>query len=781
MLAVGTVTTGTVACGGDDDGPGCTSAASCPAGQGCFDGRCVASPDSGRDAGPDAATDATAPADAGPRCGSECEGVCTGEVCCAVERACGEACCAGAEICSFARCVVPGDECRSDDDCDAADYCETGLGETVEGCGGVRVPTGRCLPRPPRCPSGVRPDPRRPECVEACSFAPVADAFDVVRTYSFGSYDGNPLPPNRDDVRNAPIVIQMDDDDCDGRVTGRDIPEVVFAVSPDDQNRPDGTNPIGDLVVAAVIDGELRERWRAVGVTNPWSLLAGADLDGRPGSEIVGCNVARNRLLAFRLDEAGSALETYWMSPVLPLVCTMPAIADVDRDGVPEVLVGGTVLHGRTGEVRYAMATPDLHVIAIDVDADPEHRLELVSGRRVHRLVGERFEVVADLGRGGTYPLVADLEPGGRPEIVSVDASAHRLHVWRLGAGDTLEVLRADLDINGPLDPTRCAEGTNGRTGGGGPPTAADVNADGIPDIAVAGGVGYAVLDGARLVDATVADAAIFLWARATVDCSSAITGSSVFDFNGDGRAEVLYADEHDFQIYDGRTGATLFETCSTNGTILELPIVADIDGDGQADVLVAANARYRACLADATRRVSGIQVFGSAGGRWVRTRSVWNQHAYHITNIEESGVVPPETTPNWATPGLNNFRQNRQPGNELSAVDAVVALAPGCSEDLMLVTVRNLGEAVLPAGAEVVVYRGAPADPPRAEDELARASTTRRLYPAQAETLRVHVGDVELANGNGASFAVVRAPDGVPECRTDNNVASELASICLL
>ena len=62
-----------------------------------------------------------------------------------------------------------------------------------------------------------------------------AEAFDVARTHTFGTYDGNPLPPNADDVRNAPIVVQMDDDDCDGRVTGRDIPEVVFAVSPDNR------------------------------------------------------------------------------------------------------------------------------------------------------------------------------------------------------------------------------------------------------------------------------------------------------------------------------------------------------------------------------------------------------------------------------------------------------------------------------------------------------------------------------------------------------------------
>src|SRR6185503_2566291 len=44
-------------------------------------------------------------------------------------------------------------------------------------------------------------------------------------------------------------------------------------------------------------------------------------------------------------------------------------------------------------------------------------------------------------------------------------------------------------------------------------------------------------------------------WKRDTEDDSSSVTSSSVFDFNGDGAAEVVYGDECYFKVYDGSNG----------------------------------------------------------------------------------------------------------------------------------------------------------------------------------------------------------------------------------
>ncbi|MEZ4337538.1 MAG: VCBS repeat-containing protein [Sandaracinaceae bacterium] len=412
----------------------------------------------------------------------------------------------------------------------------------------------------------------------------------------------------------------------------------------------------------------------------------------------------------------------------------------------------------------------------------------MVSAQRIYDIEGDRLVVRADNGLSGNHPLVAQLDGTGNPEIVAMSVSRHSMTVWRYDptAPGNFVIVRADVDINGSLDPTRCDASSAGRNSGGGPPTAGDVNADGVPDIAVAGGVGYAVLDGSRIMDPTVTDPLdLFFWTQDTIDCSSAQTGSSFFDFNGDGRAEVLYADEHTFRIYRGATGDVLFSACNTNGTILEQPIVADIDNDGQADIVVASNARYRECLDAPGTSTSGIRVYSSRDGDWVRTRRVWNQHAYHITNVDEDGTIPRDEAPNWADPALNNFRLNRQPGNQTAAVDAVVSVDPKCTSGFgLFVTVRNLGESVLPAGAIVRVYRGEPmagVTPPDT-DRLVELTTTRALYPAQGERLVVDLTDADqraiLLDGTTGAFAVVEVASGVQECRSDNNTG-RLARLC--
>jgi hypothetical protein len=48
-------------------------------------------------------------------------------------------------------------------------------------------------------------------------------------------------------------------------------------------------------------------------------------------------------------------------------------------------------------------------------------------------------------------------------------------------------------------------------------------------------------------------------WSRSTQDLSSNVTGSSIFDFEADGRSEVVYGDECFVRVYDGQSGDVLF------------------------------------------------------------------------------------------------------------------------------------------------------------------------------------------------------------------------------
>ena len=107
--------------------------------------------------------------------------------------------------------------------------------------------------------------------------------------------------------------------------------------------------------------------------------------------------------------------------------------------------------------------------------------------------------------------------------------------------------------------------------------------------------------------------------------------------------------------------------------------------------------------------RQAGVRVFGDANGTWVRTRSVWNEHAYHVTNVNDDGTIPQHEPANWTQPGLNDFRQNKQPASEFAAPDASCRSRrlPGSTE--LVATVRNIGQAALPAGVVVGFYEGAP------------------------------------------------------------------------
>ena len=93
-----------------------------------------------------------------------------------------------------------------------------------------------------------------------------------------------------------------------------------------------------------------------------------------------------------------------------------------------------------------------------------------------------------------------------------------------------------------------------------------------------------------------------------------------------------------------------VFETEVGSATRLEYPIIADVDVDGKAEIVVVANGALFGPNA-------GIFVYGTPSERWVPTRSLWNQYTYHITNINDDGTIPRRETNNWET--FNNYRQN--------------------------------------------------------------------------------------------------------------------------
>jgi hypothetical protein len=164
-----------------------------------------------------------------------------------------------------------------------------------------------------------------------------------------------------------------------------------------------------------------------------------------------------------------------------------------------------------------------------------------------------------------------------------------------------------------------------------------------------------------------------------------------------------------------------------------------------------------------------------------VRTPPIWNEHAYHITNVTPDGTIPVHEPPNYEQPGLDDFRQNKQPGSEFAAPDGVVSVAAFCPGPSALVaTVRNIGQAAIPAGVSIGFYEGKPTG-----TLLGYATTTLVLYPAesQAVTLALTNPDAALTSGASPVYAVFDV-GGAPhpswtECRTDNNTSEPVSAAC--
>ncbi|MDC0722472.1 FG-GAP repeat domain-containing protein [Nannocystis bainbridge] len=524
--------------------------------------------------GPVSATDTTATT------GETCQ---SAECCDMGEVFCGEVCCSVGEVCNFTKCELPGAECKETADCADDQYCDYSLGEPDVKppdplcMGGVAEPTGKCLTQPPLCgPNDPPQDPNDPECLQSCEYTIGGGEFNTTLKFAWG---GVVDPPYDSDIMMTPIVVQLDDDDCDGKISERDIPEIVFSTFVSGQYPTNGS-----LHAISIEEGVVVEKWNVLaGAINPTKQLAGGNFDGQPGNEVVACG--RNGEVFAVKGEDGTPLWT------VNQTCFMPAIADLEGDGSVEVIVEGAILDGATGAVK-ATFDPPLNSSFIVSDLDDDGILDIITSSRGYHADGSMFVDTQLAATGQFYatqdwkspwPAIADFDADGVPEVVVIDNLAHALSVWRHdpNAPAGFVVVRGPVDINGSLNPTLCPQGSWGRTHGGGPPTVADFDGDGVPDVGTAGGIGYAVFSGAALVDPAVAGPDTLLWIKQTADCSSASTGSSVFDFDGDGKAEVVYSDQNRLRIYEGPTGDVLLERCNTTATLIEYPVIADVDNDG--------------------------------------------------------------------------------------------------------------------------------------------------------------------------------------------------------
>ncbi len=421
--------------------------------------------------------------------------------------------------------------------------------------------------------------------------------------------------PEYENVLQTPLVVDLN---------GDAYPEVVFA----------GTLRTGNTVnpgfLRAVDGRDGSEVFPTGQCVDASTTMAAGDIDGDGLPEIVASMTSRQgdtcvgngafgkgpRLIAFEHDG------TYkWESENLDSQFVKwggVTIADLDADGVPEILVDRQVLDNEGNHLWIGSETACRGCVPKAADIDLDGKLEVIMGWGVYEHDGTlKWPVVH------TYSAIANFDEDPYAEIFVNQANA-----WILYEHDGTEKWRAFGGF------------------GGGVPTVGDFDGDNEPEIGIATASEYRVLE----TDGSIK------WRHRIFDGSSGVTGSSLFDFDNDGRMEVVQSDEEYFRIWDGATGNVRFRERVTSVTANEYPLVADIDADGEAEVVVPASFRI---VEDTDELTGGVHVFGSTLGNFVRARPIWNQHAYAVTNVLEDGRIPANEKENWLLAGLNHYRVN--------------------------------------------------------------------------------------------------------------------------
>jgi RHS repeat-associated protein len=504
------------------------------------------------------------------------------------------------------------------------------------------------------------------------------------------------------------------------------------------------------------------------------STIAIGDLQGDGLVELIAPSL-NGRLYVYRGDgqDAGNGSPILWSSDVAGPVAE-PALADLDGDGTAEIIVSGrdgTFAFRHNGQLLWS--NPDVKSFftsqnlpwggptVANMDLDPEPEIVISA-------IGDALYVLDHLGSVEfseplgtdfpTVPILADLTNDGVLDIVVAEAWNLRVldyqnggvEVWDRELPDPINVLGgagafgspaiADLDGDGRPeviinwghvvealqdDGTLLWRYETGRTDlyRPSPVTVADVTGDGQIDIVTASAISSGFIIQNHLMMVIDAGGSL-IWEQNVADGTASASGVAAQDLTGNGAWEIIWNGSQDgFLILNGPDGDRFYnEPFTGSGTVLDYPTLGDVDGDGEAEIVTAG--------------ANGLFVIGHAG-RWADSRPVWNQHNYHINNINNDWSVPFTQENSWET---HNTYRTQTPDRE-----------PGCLLDDGVPVPAEFVElspepgAVLPSGLPLVI-----------------SGRVLPVAPSQP-ILSVDVNSVpvDLLDPSGAFFARVELPSG--------------------
>lgn len=442
-------------------------------------------------------------------------------------------------------------------------------------------------------------------------------------------------PEGETSVMLTPLVANLDDDNADGFVDLCDTPDVVVAAV----DLPPGKTdvwPLGHLYVIDGASGEtsLRIEHPIDAAINP----AIADLDGDGRMEIIALEplaanspyaISSRRLVAF--DGAGNLLwqGNHWQAS---RGAGAIAVADLDADGTPEILAPEYVAD-HAGNYLWGPADPPLaHSMPVAVDLDLDGDLELMFGGTAYDHQGQLLFQVPGIAANRGSVAVANFDDDPEPELY-VQTNVHGI-----------------VEHDGTVK-AQCP--TNDQVGSAGYPVAIrDLDGDGAAEIV------FGFSDHVYVL-AVAGDQCFVRWSR-KLDLIDAQSSGTMFDLLGDGKAEAIYADQSKLLVF-ADDGSIVFQTPRTAREEIANPIVADVDGDGAAEILVVSSEPLGD--AEVQTQTPSLVLLQNSDDAFAPARRLWNQHAYTASGATELGA---SSTIEWSTP--TGFRTNTR-----------LAVSPAC------------------------------------------------------------------------------------------------------
>lgn len=476
---------------------------------------------------------------------------------------------------------------------------------------------------------------------------------------------------------SEPAIANLTDDNGDGAVDERDVPDIVVTMAPGEDE---------PALIALHGDGSGLIFGIEGGFTESGVAIADVDLDGIPDVvtlEKYGAGPDFIDVVAFRNDGSELWRSNSFAVADLPIGVgshPQPSVADVDGDGEPEVVTQWAILSGADGATEVLLSP--YYASGIDysaawfpvlADLDFDGSWEIIQENSVYAANGTSLWDGPDVVETYSIPsAVADLDGDGDAEVVM----AQYLSVQQFDEGGALLVTYPELP------------------GRGGQLTVADFDGDGSPEIAATTHFEVVMME----VDGTVA------WTSSEHYDSSGAAGCSGFDFDLDGAYELLCLDEYELRIFDGRTGATRFVWADyQSSTVFGYPAIADVDNDGSAEIVVTCD-RYHP---DHDGHCRGVAVLGHTANAWPPAGPVWSVQDYTPMRIRPDGQVETELVAPWSVHNMYKARPSADGLADLLPVAGETCLA-SCDPGLWQVTwgVANQGMVNVRDPVSVAIYQ---------------------------------------------------------------------------